>query len=131
MQRIVVMSGLLMGLSGLLMICLVPTSWAWRLPGCVLCVVVISSELYQLRRAWRSYSCARLAHDGTAALRNADGRWRPAELLPGCLLLRHFGWIRLQTRDGHRFAALYRGHCRHSADWRRLQVIWRHIGATG
>ncbi|MBT8087186.1 MAG: hypothetical protein KJO46_04090, partial [Gammaproteobacteria bacterium] len=68
--------------------------------------------------------------DGSAALLDRNGQWRPAEVLPGSLLLRHYGWIRLKPRHGRRFAALFRGHCRQSADWRRLQVIWRHVGAT-
>lgn len=130
MQHIVVVSGASMGLLGQLMVWLMPIAAQWRLLACVTCLAVVASELYRLRRAWRSYSCARLIHDGTAELLNADGQWQPAELLPGCLLLRRIGWMRLRTGDGVCFAALFRGHCRHAADWRRLQVIWRHIGAT-
>jgi hypothetical protein len=130
MQHVVVMSGVLMGLLGQLMIWLMPITAGWRLLACVACLAMVSSELYRMRRAWARYSCARVGHDGAAALRNADGQWQPAELLPGCLLLRRVGWLRLRAGDGGCFAALYRGHCRHNTDWRRLQVIWRHIGAA-
>ncbi|MBT8091541.1 MAG: hypothetical protein KJN77_00790 [Gammaproteobacteria bacterium] len=130
MQRIVLWSGALIGVIGLFFILLLPIGPAWRLLGCVTSLVMISSELYGLRQAFASYSLVRLAHDGTARLLDRDGQWQSAELLPGSLLLRHYGWLRLQPRNGRRFAALFRGHCRHSADWRRLQVIWRHVGAN-
>lgn len=130
LQRIVIVSGASMGLCGQLMVWLMPIAAQWRLLACVACLAVVAFELYRMAQAWRCYSCARLNHDGTAELRNADGHWQPAELLPGCLLLRRIAWMRLRTRDGASVTALFRGHCRHTADWRRLQVIWRHIGAT-
>jgi len=60
---------------------------------------------------------------------DADGNWHPARLLPGSMLLRRVGWIRWDDGCGRQYAELLRGRSRESDDWRRLQVIWRHIGA--
>ena len=46
------------------------------------------------------------------------------------LVADRIGWLHLKTADGKQFAELICGDCRESDDWRRLQVIWRHIGAA-
>jgi hypothetical protein len=54
-------------------------------------------------------------------------------MLSGGVLLSELGWIRLSVvlPDGRKLVLgeFVRGNARESADWRRLQVIWRHIGA--
>jgi len=49
------------------------------------------------------------------------------------VLLRKVGWIRLsfELPTGRKLilGELLRGDGRRGEDWRRLQVIWRHIGA--
>jgi hypothetical protein len=87
-------------------------------------------ELLRLNRAWADCRGLRLADDGGAAILGADGDWRPAAVLNASLLLRRWGWIRLRSGSGTVFAEPLRGSCRKSRDWRRLQVIWRHVGAT-
>jgi hypothetical protein len=72
----------------------------------------------------------RMSAGGELLLLDPLGNWHTARLLPGSVLLRRIGWIRLETGIGQRCAELVRGSCRESDDWRRLQVIWRHIGAT-
>ena len=53
-----------------------------------------------------------------------------AAAVTGSLLLRRTAWIRIQSERGEVFAELLRGKCRRSVNWRRLHVIWRHIGAA-
>ena len=94
---------------------LVVCSWEWRR---ILCGF---SECQRLR----------FMADGAVMLLDPNGHWHPARLLPGSVLLRHAGWLLLEAGRGRRFAEPVRGRCRQSNDWRRLQVIWRHVGATG
>lgn len=91
--------------------------------------VVAAMELLVLRRSSQSCSAFRIMADGTAAVRAGDGQWQPATLLGGGILLRRYGWVRLRTSVGRVIVQPVRGAARDSRDWRRLQVIWRHIGA--
>jgi len=63
-----------------------------------------------------------------AVLKNSE-YWVPASLMTGSVLLRKLGWVRLKDESGRVFVELVRGDARLSHDWRRFQVIWRHIGA--
>jgi len=38
-------------------------------------------------------------------------------------------WLVLASPDGRRWLALLQGDSRESEQWRRLQVIWRHMGS--
>lgn len=87
-------------------------------------------ELRQLHQGFKTFGAIRVFPGGAILLQNIDKEWIPADLLTGSLLLRHFGWLRLCSADGCRFVELIRGDSRKSHQWRRLQVIWRHIGAA-
>lgn len=87
-------------------------------------------ELRQVHRGFKTFGAIRVFPGGVILLQNNDQEWIPAELLTGSLLLRKFGWLRLCSADGCRYAELLRGDARESHQWRRLQVIWRHIGAV-
>jgi hypothetical protein len=87
-------------------------------------------ELLRLHRSTRSCTAFRILGDGTAAVRARDGDWRPATLMAGSILLRRYGWLRLRTPGGRVIMQPVRGSVRDSRDWRRLQVIWRHVGAV-
>jgi hypothetical protein len=91
---------------------------------------IAAVELLALWRPSRSCSAFRVTGDGTAAVRTDDGEWQPATLIAGGILLRRCGWVRLRTAAGRVFVLPVRGAARKSRDWRRLQVIWRHIGAV-
>jgi len=113
-----------------LMILLLPVHFALRVAGAVAWAVSSGIELVRLQRAYSRYVGLRVGHDGAMYLRKTGDGWQVARLLPGSVLLRRTAWIRVQSERGEVFAELLRGECRHSPSWRRLQVIWRHIGAT-
>ena len=100
-----------------------------RLAAAGLWLVASGYDIDRLWRAYRRYRSLRLDCEGRLELRNRRGEWRAARLLPGSLVLRHFGWIRVRDEHGAVFAEPVRGRCRDSRDWRRLQVLWRHVGA--
>lgn len=87
-------------------------------------------ELWQIRRGFLCCLRLRVSADGGIFMLDVDGEWQAAKLLPGSVVLRRVAWIRVATRQGLRVTEPFRGSCRESDEWRRLQVIWRHIGAT-
>jgi hypothetical protein len=129
LRRIVLGSGVASGLIGVLVIVTLPFPAASSGAG----VVTWSAlTIVQLRHLWRSWSACRglsVRPGGEVAVYGPDGTWRRAVLASGGLLLRRWAWLRYRTASGRIGVELLRGCCRESQDWRRLQVIWRHIGA--
>ena len=75
------------------------------------------------------YPIVRIHADGSALLQNAQGEWRPATMSDNCVILANFAWLDLLLVDHTRYSVLVRGKSRKSQQWRRLQVIWRHMGS--
>ena len=130
LRRLVLLSGIILNMAGLVMILLLPVHLAVTVVGCISWVGWSVREHMRLRRAYHNFSRLRVHHDGELRVLDRDGNWQDARLLAGSVLLRRAGWIRIRTGEGRVFAELLRGRCRHSPDWRRLQVIWRHVGAV-
>jgi len=99
----------------------------------VICLVWIAGgrhELVQIERGFESLMAIRLSSIGEIAVLGKDQEWLPVTLQTGSVVLRKFAWLRLRAANGDNFVELLRGDARQSQDWRRLQVIWRHIGAS-
>ena len=75
------------------------------------------------------YPTIRLHADGSALLQNAAGDWCAAKMSGNCVVLANFAWLDLKLADKTRYTTLVRGKSRESQQWRRLQVIWRHMGS--
>lgn len=71
----------------------------------------------------------RVYADGSACIQDAAGVWQQTVLSRDCIVLPTYAWLKLTTVDGTRYYELLRGSCRESEQWRRLQVIWRHMGS--
>ncbi len=87
-------------------------------------------ELTRLQRGFSSCTAIRVHFDGRIEVRNPDGQWCSGVLMGGSLLLRKFAWLRLRPAAGPPVSELIAGNIREDHDWRRLQVIWRHVGAS-
>lgn len=101
----------------------------FRAAGCLVWVAAGRFELANLQRGYDVCKSIRIDSSGAVTIFNSDQEGTPATLQTGSVLLRNLGWLRLQSTDGQYFLELVRGNARQSQDWRRLQVIWRHIGA--
>ena len=124
------LSGITLGGSGAVLILRLPLPWFGLLLGSMIWLMV---SVWELRRFSHNAECCRrlrVAADGSVLSLDVNGVWQPGRLLPGSIVLRRVGWIRVMHGGGRKSARLFRGHCRESEDWRRLQVIWRHIGAV-
>jgi len=131
LRRLVAWTGVLLGAAGVPVILLLPLDLWVRLLACGLWVGSSVREHRLLRRGWVDCRALRFSADGTIALLGADGTWRPARRKSGGVLLGKALWLRLQNSRGRVFGELLVGDARQSPDWRRLQAIWRHIGAGG
>ena len=129
LRRLVAASGVLLGIAGVLVILLLPTDLWMRLAACVIWVLTSAREHRQLQRGWADCRALRFTANGELTVLGADQTWRAARQETGSVLLRKLGWIRLRDHRGVVFGELLSGDDRASPDWRRLQVIWRHVGA--
>jgi len=128
--RIVVLtSGRLLIAAGLVLILTFELDAVFRAAGCLIWIAAGRFELVNLQRGFDACQGIRVDSSGAVTILNNDQEWMPATLQTGSLLLRNLGWLRLRSASGHYFLELVRGNARQSPDWRRLQVIWRHIGA--
>ena len=130
MRRIVVLSGAGFCGIGVALILAMPLQPVVLITGLGGWLALCAWELIKMYRGYALCRRLRMSVGGELLLLDPLGNWHTARLLPGSVLLRRVGWIRLETGIGHRCAEPVRGSCRESDDWRRLQVIWRHIGAT-
>ncbi len=130
LRRLVWWSGACLGGAGVFACAYLPLPAAARVAAALAWGAGSLRELTHLRRAWAGCLALRVRADGAAAVRGIDGAWQPAALLDGGILLRRAGWLRLRAGPGRVWAEPVRGACRNSHDWRRLQVIWRHVGAA-
>ena len=129
LRRLVAGSGALLGLVGILVILGLPAEWWIRLALSAAWLAASVREQRVLQRGWAACVALRFSASGEISLLEPDREWHPASLANGGILLRKLGWIRLKDRQGTVFSELLRGDDRASPDWRRLQVIWRHVGA--
>jgi hypothetical protein len=130
LRRLVLSSGALLCLAGLCFVPLLPVSVELK---CVLAATWFGLCGYEWSALWRGYAGSgslRIAADGHVDRQCRDGSWRPARLCAGSIVLSRFAWLRIEPRGMRPYAELVRGEIRKSEDWRRLQVIWRHIGAV-
>ena len=101
-----------------------------RAATCAVWAYLGATEIQRLERRFADLIAIRLSSAGEIAVLTRDEEWRPCDLQTGSIVLQKLAWLRLQTSNGEIFVELLRGNARQSVEWRRLQVIWRHIGAS-
>ena len=130
MRRIVVTAACAAMLLGLVTISGLPVNDSYRAVGAGVWLLVTGAELTVILSAHKRFSRIRLHHDGQVELCDEDGSWHAATMVSGCVVLRGLAWLRLKPAHGARYHELIRGNSRESEQWRRLQVIWRHLGTV-
>ncbi len=127
LRTLVVASGWLLLVAGLACIMALPLPLHQRTAVGVGWLLPVAWQLRRLRRGYMQYRYIHVFHDGRALLTSARGTAVAARILPGSMLLRGVGWLRLESVDGTRSGELVCGNCRKNKGWRRLHVIWRHL----
>ena len=130
LRRLVLLTGVVLFLAGLACLPLMAVSVA--LKG----LVAISWTClccYEWSAHWRGYAASvrlRIAPGGHVEQQLPGGAWQSARLCSGSLVLPQVAWLRIASPGERAYAELVSARSHASEDWRRLQVIWRHIGAA-
>jgi hypothetical protein len=126
----VLASGAFLFLAGLALVPFVAVAPVLKIALAVAWAGLCGREWWVLRRAYASGGVLRIASGGQVERQRRDGTWEPAKLCAGSVVLPRIAWLRVAPRSGPPYAELVRPGSDRSEDWRRLQVIWRHIGAA-
>lgn len=129
MRRVVQWSAAAIALFGVAVIASLDVPLALRWCAAVAWTLSVVLEVLTLRRGWSTCVAFRVHADGAVRTLGPDGEWSAGQLEPDGVLLRRWGWIRLRTGAGRAIAEPLRGASRECREWRRLQVVWRHVGA--
>lgn len=116
-------------LAGAAVLLAMPVAWKWRLAACCLWILVSGRELSHIASGYKHYQGIRIDSNGDTALLTQDGERLPVQLLAGSIVLPSLAWLRFKDQRGRRRAELIACKCPENKAWRRLQVIWRHLGA--
>ncbi|MDH3434500.1 MAG: hypothetical protein OEM60_11615 [Gammaproteobacteria bacterium] len=129
LRRVVITTGVVATMLGTAMILILPIQPAWRLLAGVVWLLQHGRALLLIARGNKRCERLRIAHDGAASIMTGGQFRTPARLVAGSIVLRRIAWLRFETEDGQRLAELIRCNGAQNENWRRLQVIWRHLGA--
>lgn len=130
LRRIVVLSGCCTTVLGLVTILTLSIGPQLSLAAAAVWLMLSVRELRVITRGYKCCRGIRIAANGDVAVRISERDWRTARLASGSVVLAGLAWLRIETHDGQRFAELLSGNCRKNKKWRRLQVIWRHLGTA-
>jgi hypothetical protein len=119
-------SGLGLALTGGGLVLLLPLDLPARLLALLGWFWWSSRELLTYCRVYARWSACKLSADGEIRL-IGDDECCAATLLPGSIVLSEVAWLRLRAENGDVWGELVAGKHRESKDWRRLQVIFRHL----
>jgi hypothetical protein len=131
LRRIVLGTGAGAAVGGVVTIALLPLDWSWRALLALLWAIVCSRDLWIIVAGHRRCSRIRIEQNGNMLVYASDGCCTAATICSGSLVLQHLAWLRFRSDDGCRHVELMRHKTAQDKDWRRFQVIWRHLGAKG
>ncbi|MEL7186825.1 MAG: hypothetical protein AAFN50_10410 [Pseudomonadota bacterium] len=130
LRRVIARSAVLFALIGVVLL------WQLPYPGWVLWLATIgwlgsfARQLLRLRRGWSHCTAIRVLPGPVFEVRDTAGEWCVSELKSGSFLFARVAWLRLELADRDPLVELLLPAGRRCNNWRRLQVIWRHIGAS-
>lgn len=127
LRRVVTISGLLATALGLAILLVLPVPLWWRGAAAAVWTGVNVRELSHIYRGHKRCRRIRIGHNGDISVLSEQGTWSAANLVAGSVVLSRWAWLRFEFADGHRCAELLRGRAPENEQWRRLQVIWRHL----
>ena len=146
LRRLVIAGGVALLCAGLLLLAFLDVPLALRIAIAVLWGGMTAWRIVQLALAYRRHGTLRIGsggaveisrHDagrvvGSAADANGNAKTVSGQLSHGSIVLRRLAWLRVVPAEGQPYVELLRGDDKageRSDDWRRLQVICRHLAA--
>jgi hypothetical protein len=131
LRRLLACACLLSYLLGMLMIFSLPIGQIISALGAALWTLLAVTEWLLISSAHKRTQRIRIHCDGAAELLDQHGEWQAATICRECIVLSTLAWLKLKPQRGGRYFELVRGDRRKNEQWRRLQVIWRHLGTAG
>lgn len=128
LRALVLASGAGLGALGIVVLVTLPVAGCLRAILVFVWWAVTVRELSVQLAGYARVRVLRLDAGGQVQLGTRDRGWQPARLAAGSIVLGSLAWLRFRTADGQ-VAELLAGSCRRDEHWRRLQLIWRHLGA--
>jgi len=128
LRGVVLLVGLALALLGAIMIAWLPVSVVGRILGLVGWFSWSGRELLTYWRVYGRWSGLSVAADGTIEVQGGGCR-SAARVLPGSLVLADVAWLRIRADNGDQWGELIAGNHQESEEWRRFQVIFRHLNA--
>ena len=128
LRRLVLGSGIGLLVLGLIMIAAMSISTPARWGLALAWTLLATRQLWVLVRHYAGVRQIRIYADGSATIAAADDAWHAAAVLPGSVVLDRIAWLRIGIDGASPGAELLAGNARENKEWRRLQVIWRHLG---
>ena len=129
LRRLVLLSGLVAALAGVAIIISLPMPWQWRALAAVGWCAWAARDLWLIASGHKVCHSIELGADGSARVFDGSGCCEVATLRAGSVVLPPLAWLRLQTGSGRLHGELLRRKTQQTHQWRRMQVIWRHLGA--
>ena len=129
LRRVVLWSGAGATLVGIILITALPIAAHWRAATGIAWLLLNGHDLVLIAKGNKRCKRIRLLQNGAAEVLTPTGSWVAVTLLAGSIVLPRIAWLRFAADDGSRYAELIRGKRAQNQHWRRLQVIWRHLGA--
>jgi hypothetical protein len=130
LRRLVLGTGILLAVVGVAAIGVLPVSPAMKLLLCASWCGMSVRELLHIANGYKA--CCRLQVDasGTVQVFDRQGACRRARIEAGSMVFWRIAWLRLRGPQGSRHSELLGCNVAKVHDWRRFQVIWRHLGAV-
>lgn len=131
LRQLVVGCGLVSMVTGLVILAGMDLERRWTAAAAMIWLLASGWQLFVITSGYKQIRCLRIFGSGAVELEVPGGGWLAAKLLPGSIVLDHLAWLRIVTAEGCQHRELVRRKSSENEAWRRLQVIWRHLGAGG
>jgi len=129
LRRLVLISGLVLALTGSGLVLLLPFA-GLSLPGKAVVAAVWTiwsgRELLTHWRAYGRWSVLTLYANGDTELFGKQ-KSCAAQVLPGSIVLPDIAWLRIRAENGESWGELVAADPSESEEWRRFRVIFRHL----
>jgi len=131
LRRIVILYGISATVLGAGLILTLTIEKSWRYAAAIVWMLLNTWQLVQIANGYKHCRRIQIGPDGAVRLQGPDGCWISATILRGSVVFGRLAWLRFEAENGRRFAELLRENRLGNKDWRRLRVVWKHLGAGG
>lgn len=128
MHSLLLVSAFLALILGVTIVLSLPVDAKLRAIGAFCWCFMAGIEIRHISSAHKRYSRLRVLAGGRVELYDSDDSWKSSAIGRNSVVLARLAWLDLRLADGGRYRALLRGDARENEQWRRLQVICRHLG---